>query len=176
MLLLAVCVGTYLALASYIFKEDKKSLVFDYNRSLVVNLASDLDGFFNSVADKLHLVATVQTRQDSRLQLVLNDLLSKDSELVWVGSLRVRSGSPAPSYDEYFHDKKYQATYGLEEGFFHEVLPASKPIPLEDIHRTGEAPWSATLADDGPALVGFAKSVIEENEKGEPIRHSILIA
>lgn len=176
MLLLAVCVGTYLALASYIFKEDKKSLVFDYNRSLVVNLASDLDGFFNSVADKLHLVATVQTRQDSRLQLVLNDLLSKDSELVWVGSLRFRSGSPAPSYDEYFHDKKYQATYGLEDGFFPEVLPASKPIPLEDIHRTGEATWSATLADDGPALVGFAKSVIEENEKGEPIRHSILIA
>src|SRR5690606_6121129 len=83
-LLLALCVGTYLLLASYIFKQDKQALVFDYNRGIVANLASELETFFQSIADKMQLVAHYRGRTgEARL---LQDILLQSDDLVWVGS------------------------------------------------------------------------------------------
>ena len=95
--LLAVCVGTYLLLASFIFKEDKRALVFDYNRSLVVNLSSDLENFVRGVSDKMELVAHFHRKRDkSNLQFVQN-ILANDYDLVWVGSSLCSKSKPEKS-------------------------------------------------------------------------------
>jgi signal transduction histidine kinase len=172
MLLLAVCVGTYLLLASYIFKEDKRGLVFDYNRSLVVNLSSDLDNFFKSLADKMRLVAYFQSKDEKSFQALLKNLLEQNPDLVWVGY----SDNFKDISREYFKNSTYQKTYGLEEGFFTDSLLKARPIPFSEIQRDGEAIWSATIEADGPALIGYGKNVIEENEKGVPTRQFIVVA
>ena len=170
--LLLVCVGTYLLLASHIFKEDKKSLVFDYNRSLVVNLSNDFNQFFKSLSDKIQLVAYFNEKKDKRFQSLLNDLLEQNQDLVWVGL----------SYDfknlqsEIFSRADYKKTYGLEDDFFVNVLQKEKPIPFEGLRREGEVVWSATLAEDSPALIGFAQNVVEEDEKGVPVRQFAIVA
>ena len=51
-----------------------------------------------------------------------------------------------------------------------------RPVPFADIQRDGEAVWTATLPENGPALIGYGKSVIEENEKGIPVRQYTVIA
>jgi hypothetical protein len=55
--LLILCVGAYLTLATSEFKNDKRALVFDFNQSLVVNTASDLESFLGGLGDKMRLAA-----------------------------------------------------------------------------------------------------------------------
>lgn len=172
MLLLAVCVGTYLLLASYIFKEDKRGLVFDYNRSLVVNLASDLDNFFKGLSDKMQLVAYFHRKDDKGFQRLLKELLAQNRDLVWIGS----SENFKDVYREYYRDHDYQKTYALEDDFFTHALTTARPIPFDEIRRDGEAFWSATMPENGPALIGYGKNVIEENNKGVPERQFVVIA
>lgn len=180
MLLLAVCVGTYLSLATYIFKEDKLSLVFDYNRSIVVNLASDLDNFLNGLSDKMQLVAyfnrqietSSKARDDRAFRSLLNNLLEQNKDIVWVGG----SEDFQSIQKEYYQNQEYIKTYALESGFFTKALVEARPIPYEDIQKVGEAIWTATLHDGGPALIGYGKNVIEENSKGIPIRQFAIIS
>ena len=49
--LLVASVAAYLGLANHVFSEDKTQLVFDYNRSYVSNLSSELNKVFESTAD-----------------------------------------------------------------------------------------------------------------------------
>lgn len=171
-LLLAICLGTYLLLATYIFKEDKRSLVFDYNRSLVVNIASDLDNFFGGLSDKMQLVAFFHYNKDSASRELLKDLMYENKDIVWVGG----SSDFKKLHSEFFVSEDYNKTYGLEKDFFSNILLETKPIPFEKIQRDGQAVWSATLEENGPALIGFGKNVIEENSHGIPVRQFAIIA
>ncbi len=171
-LLLSVCVGTYLLLASYVFKEDKRSLVFDYNRSIVVNLASDLDNFFRGLSDKMQLVVFFHRKDDKAFQNLLKTLLEQNRDIVWVGG----SDNFKEITTEYFRNSEYQSTYSLEADFFTQAMVKGRPIPYADIQRDGEAVWTATLKENGPALIGYGKSVIEENDKGIPVRQFTVIA
>ncbi|MCB0411837.1 MAG: hypothetical protein KDD22_04885, partial [Bdellovibrionales bacterium] len=48
-LLLVASVGAYLGLATKVFKTDKTEFVFDFNKSLVSNVASEIETFFEGV-------------------------------------------------------------------------------------------------------------------------------
>ena len=171
-ILLAVCVGTYLLLASYIFKEDKRALVFDYNRSLVVNLSSDLENFVRGVSDKMELVAHFHRKRDkSNLQFV-QDILANDHDLVWMGS----SEGLQKIDRRLYLNEDYQKTYALEKNFFEQILVEGRPIPFDRLRKEGEVFWNATLEADGPALIGVARSVIEENESGVPVNQFAVLA
>lgn len=170
-LLLLVCVGLYLALATRVFKRDKTELVFDYNRSTVSNISSDIETLFKAVADKMKLAAYfLEESNPAHLNLV-QDLLANNSELVYVaGSSRMQELDK-----EFFFDRTYLQTYNLNPEFFSVRLIGEKPVPFERIQSEGEAIWNATTAE-GPPLIGFGKSVVIEASPGRPLRHYAVIA
>ncbi|MEQ1876104.1 MAG: ATP-binding protein [Bdellovibrionia bacterium] len=161
--LLAGCVIVYLALAIRVFKMDKTELIFDLNRSMVSNLASEIETLFQGASDKLELFALLSHEKGTARQVV-NELLKKDSEIVYVSLSRGDSASEGTD----FVNQTYADTYGLKSNFFSETLKNKKPIPFKLIQQTGEEIWNATIAD-GPPLIGYGRSVIREDESGKII-------
>ena len=78
--------STYLFLAIKEFKADKKSLVFDYNRSLVMNTASDLDSFLTSLGDKMRLIAMMANESEHKRKELLGNLFRDNHDLVFVAT------------------------------------------------------------------------------------------
>ena len=156
--LVVACVGAYLQLATWEFRQDKTEWVFDYNRSLVTNLSSDIESLFRSVEDKMRLVAYFYRARDQRSLSLVHELLASSSDLVFVGG----SDSLQSLDREFYVDLSFVETYGLPENYFSAArLFTQKPIPFDRLRLEGEVIWNATEAG-GPPLIGFAKNVIEE--------------
>ena len=170
-LLLVLCVGAYLGLAAKILKGDKTELVYDYNRSAVTNIASDIDTFFQGVADKVKLVAFFFNEKKGRSQRLMKTLLEGDSETVFVGG----SDGFKKVDRALFTNSTYMETYGLKNEFFLSELPQQREIPFDRIRVEGEAVWNATVAN-GPPLVGFGRSVVEETDAGVPVKQYAVIS
>ncbi len=161
-LLLAIGLGAYLQLATWEFKQDKTEWVYDYNRSVVSNLSSDIETLFLAAEDKMRLVAYFYRAQDQRSLSMVRELLAHSQDLVFVGG----SDSFRNLDRSFYHDESFLETYGLEEGFFSaQGIFAQRPIPFEVLRREGEALWNATVPG-GPPLIGFAKNVVEEDLAG----------
>lgn len=168
--LLVFCVGIYLILATEIYKSDKNEFVFDYHRSLVSNLATDVDTLFQGVTDKARLTAYFFREEHRQARPLIEDLLKKNSHMVYVAA-----SSDFSSLDkEFYVDQPFLKTYGLGEDFFKKGLIEKRPIPYLRLQEKGEAVWAATLPDGAP-LIGFGKNVIEENEKGQPVAQFAVI-
>lgn len=169
-LLLVVCVGAYLTLAIREFKSDKRSLVFDYNQSIVVNTASDLENFFTALSDKMRLFALVHREKESKRNLWIGDIIRDKRDLVFIaGSKRFTEIDQI-----YYEDKDFLKTYGFSDNYLKEELLVRRPVPLKKIQLEGEVIWNATLKDGAP-LIGYGKSVIEEDESGVPINQFAVI-
>src|SRR5262249_53348408 len=84
-LLLVLCVAIYLGMALQAFLKDKTELVFDLNRSVVTNLASDLETGFAAATDKMRLAAYFFNARDERNLATLRELLSASQMIVYVG-------------------------------------------------------------------------------------------
>jgi two-component system NtrC family sensor kinase len=167
--LLVVCVGAYLALATKEFKNDKRALVFDYNQSLVVNTASDLESFFGGLADKMRVLAFFYREPQAKRQLLIADLMRDKQDLVFVAGSDHFKG-----LDEVFYqDQEFIKTYGLQDKWYVDLI-SLRPIPFEKIQMEGEAIWNAT-SPDGASLIGFAKSVVEEDARGVPVQQFAVI-
>lgn len=170
-LLLVTCVGTYLVMASQVFRKDKTELVFDLNRSVVTNLASDLETAFNSATDKMRLAAYFFTARDERNLTILSELLAASQEIVFVGG--------SERFDQvgrrFFRSQQFAETYALPEDYFETVLSEAKPVPFTRIQTEGEAVWNATV-ENGPPLIGYGKSVVLEDAKGKPQAHYAVVA
>lgn len=83
--LLLLAVASYTALASFIFIEEKQTLLFDLNHSLAINASAQLRAGFSRVADSLRLfaVSELMTRRDggtSPLSLNVAQLKEKSIE------------------------------------------------------------------------------------------------
>ncbi|MCB0407622.1 MAG: HAMP domain-containing protein [Bdellovibrionales bacterium] len=167
--LLLFCITAYLIMATTVIRNDKLNLVFDYNRSLVTNISSDVNSLFQNSADKMELVAYFFKIQDTRSIQMVQKLIADSSELVYVaGSEDFQSISK-----EFHKDNEFLKTYNVDKDFFDSHL-ASK-IPFKKIQEEGEAIWNATL-NNGPPLIGYAKSVIEETNSGQVLRHYAVIS
>lgn len=159
-ILLMFCVVSYLTMATTVIRSDKTSLVFDYNKSLVTNLASEVQTLLQNASDKVELAAHFfRTKNESSLQR-LQDLMKQSPDLAFVvGSDDFKSLS------KIFHeDENYLKTYGLEREAFRELVTSS--LPFERIKTEGEVLWSVPIPN-GPPLIGYGKSVIEENQQGQ---------
>ncbi|HEX4925940.1 MAG TPA: ATP-binding protein [Bdellovibrionales bacterium] len=163
--LLAGCVLIYLLLAIRVFKMDKTELVYDLNRSMVSNLASEIETLFRSAADKLELFALLSHEKAATRQVV-NELLKKDSDIVYVSLSRGDSAQAAEG--GVFVNQAFADTYSINSDFFETTLAREKPVPFKAIQQTGEEIWNATVKD-GPPLVGYGRSVIREDENGQVI-------
>lgn len=167
--LLVFCVTAYLLMATTVIRSDKLNLVFDYNRSLVTNISSDVQSLFQNSSDKMELVAYFFRSKSQKSLGMIQKLIHDNSDLVFV------SGSEDfMSLTRQFHlDKTYLETYGLSDSYI--TVDLSSRIPFHRIKSNGEAIWNATL-DDGPPLIGFGKSVVEEAENGQVISHYAVVA
>lgn len=58
--LLVLCVLSYLLMATWVFKEDKKQLMYEYSQSHVKNLTKEIDSILTSIRDRLDLYTQLQ--------------------------------------------------------------------------------------------------------------------
>lgn len=170
-LLLVACVGIYLGMASYVFRKDKTELVYDLNRSVVTNLASDLETAFASATDKMRLAAYFFNARDERNLAILSELLSASQEIVYVGG----SEQFNKLNRRFFRNNQFVETYALPEDYFETVLSDTKAIPFARLQNEGEAIWNATI-ENGPLLIGYGKSVVIEGPDGKPQAHFAVVA
>lgn len=163
-LLLILCVGAYLLIAVDALKLDKEELVFDYKRSLVTTVASEAESLLKKSLDNIKLVAHFFKNRDGTNLKIVEGILEADSDVIFV------SGSKNfKDFDTVFYqNSSYFDTYAVSEKYFNEELIRSRPIPVDKIQKNGEAIWNATIVD-GPPLIGFGKSIVEENAQGQPI-------
>lgn len=167
--LLVACVVSFLSLAANIFKRDKIELVFDLNRSAVTGLASDVEAVFRGVSDKMKLVAVLS--QDTSSKAILQDLLRNDSNIVFMAA----SYGLRQADQTLFIADDFASTYGLEERYYSETLPQTRPIPFDEIRSKGEAVWNATIKD-GPPLIGYGRSVVPESSDGSEAVPFVIIS
>lgn len=170
-LLLVVCVGSYLVMASSVFRGDKEDFVFDLNKSIVTNLASDLETAFASATDKMRLAAYFYNSRDERNLAILAELLAASHEIVFVGG----SEHFNKLNRRFFLNDQFAETYALPEDYFEAVLSEAKPVPFSKLQGEGEAIWNASI-ENGPMLIGYGKSVVIEGADGKPQAHFAVVA
>jgi len=171
-LLLAGCVALYLYIAVAIFKSDKQQMVFDLNRSLVTNISSELETQFTSLSDKIELFAMAGYQKELKKEFVEN-LLQKNKEIVFVSFWSETDG--VRKFTRSYSRDDYLKTYGIELTYFTERQFESKQLYLKDVIEQGEEVWNATL-ENGPPLIGYARSVSIEDEHGRPIDRVAVLA
>ncbi len=169
-LLLAFCVGAYLLLATKEFKADKKTLVYDFNLSLVSNTSAQLETFFSGMADKLRIAAYLSRSKSADSKGQVAELFHGKQDLVFVAK-----SHRFQNLDEIlFHDSEFEKIYGVNEEYFSGSLSAQRPIPYQEIQTRGEAIWNASLPN-GPLLIGYGKSVVEEDQSGAAVAQFAMI-
>ncbi len=170
-MLLAVCVSIYLFVASETFKEDKKKLLFELNGSMVSNLSAEIESVFRGYSDKMTLFALLNDKQDS-VKNVIDDLLKNEPNIVYMSL-----SHPANLEAQFksYNNADFNTTYAIDKDYFEKELPKARPVPFAEIQQTGEEIWNATIKN-GPPLIGYGKSVIEEDAQGKPVQRWAVIA
>jgi signal transduction histidine kinase len=166
--LLVCCLVVYLLIAVSVFKTDKTELVYDLNRSMVSNLAAEIETEFKGVSDKFRLFATLST--NSATKNYADQVFGENSPVVFATLYRQEQNLAIKTYS----DKKYSETYGLEEEFFSETLLSARPIPFNEILKNGEYFWNASI-DGGTPLIGYGRNVVIEDSKGIPTDHLAVV-
>lgn len=169
-LLLAFCVSIYLAVASQTFKDDKKQLVKDLNANMISSLATEMDVSFHSYADKMTLFSLLNEKS-ADVKSIVDEILANAPDIAFM-ILTLPTGSQTEFRKFANHD--FLTTYGLKEEFFTQTLAKDRPIPFNLIQQSGEEIWNATVPN-GPPLIGFGKSVIEEDADKKPLRRWAVI-
>lgn len=166
--LLLTCVVVYLLIAVQVFKTDKTELVFDLNRSMVSNLSAELETQFVGVSDKFKLFALLSAKPSN--QAVTDNLFDENSDIVFVSIYRQSQTQALRRYE----NKKYLETYGIDKTFFEVKLAQDRPVPFSEILKNGEYFWNASV-ESGVPLIGYGRSVVVEDEKGQPTDHLAVI-
>lgn len=166
--LLVTCLVVYLLIAVEVFKTDKTELVFDLNRSMVSNLAAEIETEFKGVSDKFRLFATLST--NSKTQIYAEQVFGENSPVVFAALYRQEQTLAIKKY----HDTKYAEIYGLDKEFFDKTILSSRPIPFNEILKNGEYFWNASV-DGGTPLIGYGRNVVIENNKGMPTDHLAVV-
>lgn len=155
-LLLASVMG-YLGLANHVFSEDKTELVFDYNRSFVANLSSELDKVFEGIDDKIRLssILIAKKTQDS----LLESLFEQDKNLAYMGikSHRTKSLKNVMWKEDFFE------SYGYSRENFDEELLLDDEIPWQVIKEKGFHLWKPKTWEKLPmAAFATTKNIMKE--------------
>lgn len=169
-LLLAFCVSIYLAVASKTFKDDKKQLVFDLNTNMVSSLSAELDSSFRSYSDKMILFSLLNEKS-SDVKVIIDEILANAPDIAF---MILTHPNGLQTEFRRFANPAFLSTYGLKEEFFTQTLNQQRPVPFAQIQQSGEEVWNATIPN-GPPLIGFGKSVIEEDAEKKPLRRWAVI-
>lgn len=166
--LLLACVVVYLLIAVEVFKTDKTELIYDLNRSMVSNLSVELETQLKGVSDKFRLYALLSS--DPQQKYINENIFGNDSDVVFASLYKQNQSKTLRE----FSNTKYLETYGLQTTYFNEVLQAKKPVPFEQILKSGEYLWNASV-ENGIPLIGYGRSVVVEDAKGQPTEHLTVV-
>lgn len=166
--LLMACLVVYLLIAVEVFKTDKTELVFDLNRSMVSNLAAEIETEFKGVSDKFRLFATLSTNPATKTYA--DQVFGENSPVVFASLYRQEQSIAIKTYS----DKKYAETYGLANDFFTTTLLGQRAVPFNEILKNGEYFWNASI-EGGTPLIGYGRNVVIEDQKGIPTDHLAVV-
>lgn len=162
-LLLLMSGGVYLAMTIHVFRADKETAVFDFNRNIVAAASADIEERIRQVSDTMELYAILSQGQ-SHVRLNMLDLLDRNSDIVHVSAQRLSGEGVTPS--SYFkadfldlHDIGAQqlqkaVTSAQEQYLGTNSAKALSVIPL--------------IPKEGLHLMALLRSVIETDLKGKP--------
>jgi len=165
--LLSACLLIYLAMAVQVFKSDKTELVFDLNRSQVANLSSEVETQLEGVSAQFRLFALLAHAGQT---LSADQIFPESSDVVFAQVQRLNDGKILRTHA----NSKYTETYGLEQSKFWKELLNQKSFQTEILKNESEQIWNATVAQ-GPPLVGFARSVVIEDQAGKALEEWVVM-
>jgi signal transduction histidine kinase len=160
-LLLVGSVFAYLGLASHVFTQDKTQLVYDYNRSFVTNLSSELGKLLDTTSSKMKLSALL-LKEDKDKGEIFENLFSNETNF----SAMYLSRSLQSFEKEVFWDEDFFKAYGYNKKDFFEQVIAKEVIPWEALKTKGSYVWSLKSANNIPILA-YAKVVITEGRMAD---------
>ncbi|MEZ4872408.1 MAG: hypothetical protein R2827_09240 [Bdellovibrionales bacterium] len=105
----------------------QNKLVFDYNSSLVRNLGSDVEGFFN-IKDKTKLMAYFDQTSGKNFRTP-EDLFQDDDDIVFMA----KSTDFKKLTKVYYENKVYYETYGLDRDFLRQRFSRTNPCPCKPL-------------------------------------------
>lgn len=152
--LLVGSVFAYLGLASHVFTKDKTQLVYDYNRSYVTNISSELSKQLESSSGKMKLAGILLASGGD--QKYLKNIFEEESN---IANLYISRDFNNISQYLYWNDNFF-AAYGLSEEEFKKSSVSKLKIPWQKIKEKGSYIWD--LGMEGVPVFGFAKVVLIE--------------
>lgn len=154
--LLVLCVLSYLLMATWVFKEDKKELMYEYSQSHAKNLTKEIDSILTSIRDRLNLYSQLQYI-DKKNKNILNQ-----SE---VAAIIKKSSS---SIEVEVWDEEYFNLYGITK---EEVLDH---IESRDLVGIKENLYSSK--DFSVPFLQLIRQVFITNNKNIPVEQYHVIA
>lgn len=156
-LLLVGSVFAYLGLANHVFTKDKTQLVYDYNRSFVTNISSELGKQLESASSKMRLAGILMAGGSE--SKYLKNIFEEESN---IASLFV-SRSFEKLDRSLFWNKSFYEAYGVDKKEYLEFLNSQANIPWEKIKQKGSYVWKS--GSDKVPVILFAKVVLVEGLK-----------
>lgn len=159
--LLVGSVFAYLGLASHVFTQDKTQLVYDYNRSFVTNLSSELSKLLDTTSSKMKLSALLLKDSKDKGEFFEN-LFSNETNF----SAMYLSRSLESFEKEVFWDEEFFKAYGYSKKEFFDQVVSKEVIPWEALKTKGSYVWALQSAKNLP-LLAYARVVVTEGRMAD---------
>jgi signal transduction histidine kinase len=162
--MLVSAVGLYLYLASQIFFEDKKLLVYELNQTNVRTLGQEVETYFKRVIDKLQIVASLQHKDANAASTVLSQLISEDEGFLKVALIdQVGEGANANLQTTVLGTWPKTLELAGKDASYLDQIRQAVPIPFERVIKEGVWIRNATLSpkpgEELPAILTLASRV-----------------
>lgn len=154
--LVLAATGAYLALAVKMFKDDKKSLVYEMNASTVKTLAAQTDSTLQKIADKVKLLTQGHVDADWA-----RAIFEAEPDLI-AYTLYQADGSEWRSVTT-IRNSEYLKLYGLETSEV-EKLRERFPVPFAEAFSHGSLAYSSTAQGGAPILtLAFGVQIVSSS-------------
>lgn len=161
---LVSAVGLYLYLASQIFFEDKKLLVYELNQTNVRTLGQEVETYFKRVIDKLQIVASLSHQDAKAASTVLSQLITEDEGFLKIALIDSTGvGADATQQTTVLGSWPKSLELAGKDSSYLEQLRKLVPIPFDRVVKEGVWIKNATAATEGgqemPAILTLASRV-----------------
>ena len=161
---LVTAVGLYLYLASQLFFEDKKLLVYELNQTNVRTLGEEVETYFKRVIDKLQTIAILHAQGSSAAPVVLSQLVSEDEGYLRIGLIDSQAGGATSAFQTTVLETWPK---GLElagkDASYLDQLRQTVPIPFERVIKNSVWIRNSTLSlrpgEEAPGILTIASRV-----------------
>lgn len=151
---LVAAVGLYLYLASQLFFEDKKLLVYELNQTSVRSLGQEIETYFKLIMDKLEILSSMQNNNSKTMKELLPELVSEEEGFLRIAILDSNSKTRMIA-----NWPKLLELNGKDESYLDRIRN-ELPIPFSRVIEKGVWIRNATLPnaanEENPAILTIA--------------------